>query len=272
MVPEICKKPWKFAVQPFRIVNRLYYVGNASVSSYLIDSGDGLILLDTGYPQTLYLLLESIRRLGFDPDDIKLVIHSHGHYDHIGGTRAIKELTGARAAMGEPDARMIVESPELTWAPEYGLEFYEAFETELPLTDGQVIEMGHVTVRCVHTPGHTDGCFSFFFDILWDDHVLTVGTFGGPGLNTLTDEYLARYGLPQTRRIQYLNSLERLRKERVDVFIGVHPDQNRTFRKLQRWAGLSNPFVDPAEWQRFLDLLERAARRLFSKSEVVRND
>lgn len=68
MLPEILAHPWKFYVEPFRIAGGLYFVGNADVSVYLIDTGDGLILLDTAFPQTLYLLLESIRRLGFDPE------------------------------------------------------------------------------------------------------------------------------------------------------------------------------------------------------------
>lgn len=263
MTPEICKKPWKYAVSPFKIYDGLYYVGNTVVSSHLIDTGDGLILLDTGFPQTTYLLLESIRQLGYSPCEIKLILHSHGHYDHIGGTKALVELTKATVAMGASDAEMILNHPELTWAPEYGVQFYESFETDLLLSDGQEITMGNVSLRCVHTPGHTDGCFSYFFDLNEADQLVTVGTFGGPGLNTLTSEYLAKYNLPITRRASYLNSIERLKRERVDLFIGVHPEQSRTFRKRQRLGESGNPFVDPREWHRFLNALERAALSLF---------
>jgi metallo-beta-lactamase class B len=101
MKEDICIHPWKYTIEPFRIVGPLYYVGNEKVSSHLVDTGSGLILLDTTFPQTTYLLLESIRQLGFDPADIRLILHSHGHYDHFGGTRAIVELTQAKTAMGE---------------------------------------------------------------------------------------------------------------------------------------------------------------------------
>ena len=75
MVEDTCIHPWDYAVEPFRIAGGLYYVGNKYVSSHLIDTGDGLILLDTSFPQTVYLLLESIRRLGFYPADIHTILH-----------------------------------------------------------------------------------------------------------------------------------------------------------------------------------------------------
>ena len=94
MIAYICCRPWEFRVEPFRIAGNVHYVGNSDVSSHLIDTGDGLILLDTAFPQTVYLLLESVRRLGFRPDDLRWIVHCHGHYDHFGGTRALGELTG----------------------------------------------------------------------------------------------------------------------------------------------------------------------------------
>ena len=79
MLTEICSRPWKFAVAPFRVIGNVYYVGNSNVSSHLIDTGDGLILLDTAFPQTVYLLLESIRRLGFDPVPVAIVDDENEH-------------------------------------------------------------------------------------------------------------------------------------------------------------------------------------------------
>ena len=125
MPADICMHPWKYYVEPFRIAGNLYYVGNSDVSSHLIDTGQGLILLDTAFPQTVYLLLESIRRLGFNPDDIRLILHCHGHYDHFGGTRVLVELSrsrfqaGAKTALGEADIEILKERPDLSWAPEY---------------------------------------------------------------------------------------------------------------------------------------------------------
>jgi len=252
--------PWKYYVQPFRIAGNLYYVGNSDVSSHLMDTGQGLILLDTAYPQTVYLLLESIRRLGFDPDDIRLILHCHGHYDHFGGTRALVELTGAKTALGEEDIEILKERPDLSWAPEYGLEFYETFEVDRPLVDGETIALGGTSIECLHIPGHTPGAMSYFFEMDDSGDTYTVGIHGGPGLNTLSEDYLKKYGLSMSRRTDYVRSLQRLKKRPVDVFIGAHPGQNATLAKRALMTDGSNPFLDKTAWPMFLETLEQRAK------------
>ena len=263
MPAEICSHPWKFHVRPFRIAGGLYYVGNSSVSSHLIDTGEGLILLDSAFPQTVYLLLESIRRLGFDPDDMAYIVHCHGHYDHFGGTKAIVEVAGAQTFLGEADREILESRPELSWAPEYGVEFHETFRVDTPLRDGDVVSLGHTSIECVHTPGHTAGSMSYFFALYEKEQTYKAGIHGGPGLNTLTDEYLEEYGLPRSRRADYMKSLEKLKRRTVDIHLGAHPDQNDTFGKRAVMTEQTNPFIDREAWPRFLDKLEKAARSSF---------
>ena len=100
---SITRSPWLYDTEPFHIADNLYYVGNTSVSSHLIDTGEGLLLLDTTYQQTGYMLLESIRKLGFDPADIRWILHSHGHIDHFGATRMLVEKYGCKTYMPEAD-------------------------------------------------------------------------------------------------------------------------------------------------------------------------
>lgn len=260
MPPEVCTHPWRFHVEPFRVAGNLYYVGNSNVSAHLIDTGAGLILLDTGFPQTVYLLLESVRRLGFDPRDIAYILNCHGHYDHLGGTRAIVDLTGAETFLGEGDIEILTRRPELSWAPEYGVEFYEAFDVDHPLRGGEVISLGRTSIEVVHTPGHTPGTMSYFFEVIEGGRACTVGIHGGPGINTLSDDYLRQYGLPAGRRLDYMRSLERLKRKQVDIFIGAHPDQNQTLRKRELMSAEVNPFVDPQAWPQFLEARAQAAR------------
>jgi metallo-beta-lactamase class B len=261
---DICIHPWKYFVEPFRIAGNLYYVGNRDVSSHLIDTGEGLILIDTAFPQTVYLLLESIRRLGFNPADLELILHCHAHYDHFGGTRALVELTGAKTALGKEDIAILTERPELSWAPEYGMEFHETFNVDMSLVDGQVIALGALAIECLHIPGHTPGSMSYFFEVKDGGRTFKVGIHGGPGLNTLSAEYLEKYGLPMSRREDYMNSLRRLKEREVDIFIGAHPGQNRTLEKRDLMGkGEQNPFVAPQDWHAFLDGLEENARNLF---------
>jgi len=244
-------------------MGNLYYVGNSDVSSHLINTGQGLILLDTAFPQTVYLLLESVRRLGFNPDDICYILHCHGHYDHFGGTRAIVELTGAKTALGEDDIEILKERPELSWAPEYSVEFYETFEVDEPLTDGQIFSIGNTSIECLHIPGHTPGAMSYFFEISDSVNTYTVGIHGGPGLNTLSKEYLQKYGLPLSRRADYMNSLQKLKNQAVDVFIGAHPGQNATLTKRTLMKDGENPFLDRTAWLVFLETLEKNAKIQF---------
>ena len=89
---DILRSPWLCDVAPFRIADNLYYVGNSDVSCHLVDTGEGLLLLDTSYSSAAYLLLESIRSLGFDPKDVKWILHSHGHIDHFGCTRMLVDI------------------------------------------------------------------------------------------------------------------------------------------------------------------------------------
>ena len=264
MPADICAHPWKYHVEPFRIIGNLYYVGNSDVSSHLIDTTQGLVLLDTGFPQTVYLLLESVRRLGFNPDDIRYILHCHGHYDHFGGTRAIVELTGAKTALGADDIEILKSRPELSWAPEYGVEFYEVFEVDEPLADGQIISLGNTSIECLHIPGHTPGAMSYFFEISDSGNTYMVGIHGGPGLNTLSEGYLKKYGLPLSRRNDYITSLQRLKTRAVDVFIGAHPGQNATLIKRDLMEDNRNPFLDKTAWPTFLETLEKNARREFN--------
>jgi len=263
MTHDICMRPWEFAVEPFRIIDKLYYVGSRNVSSHLIDTGEGLMLIDTGFPQTVYLLLESIRRLGFDPDDIEYIVHCHGHYDHFGGTRAIVELTGAKTCLGEGDLEILDDRLELSWAPEYGVEFYEVFDVDVPLNGGDVVSLGNVSIECMSIPGHTPGAMAFFFEMTEKGEKYTVGMHGGPGLNTLQDAYMEKNSLPKSRREDYMKSLMRLKERTVDITLGAHPGQSNTFGKRDGMTEERNPFIDREFWPKLLERLEVGARKNF---------
>ena len=264
MTEDICIHPWKYAVEPFRIAGPLYYVGNKKVSSHLIDTGSGLILLDTAFPQTVYLLLESIRQLGFDPGDIRLILHSHGHYDHFGGTRAIVELTDARTAMGEDDAFILTKRPELSFASEYGVGFHEEFAVDIPLEDGQKLGMGNITIECAHIPGHTPGNMSYFFTIHDNGRGYSVGFHGGHGIKVFSDRYISKYGLSYEARRHYLDSIKKMKAWSPDIFIASHPSQNQALAKSEKMTGEKNPFIDKKAWPTFLSQLENNAQENFN--------
>ena len=97
------KNPWEGTIEPFRIIGNVYFVGTYQSSAHLIDTGDGLILIDTGYENALYLVVRSIFKLGFTPEDIKYIINTHWHWDHTEGTAPLAHMSGAKTLIGRYD-------------------------------------------------------------------------------------------------------------------------------------------------------------------------
>lgn len=221
-------------IEPFRIIDSVYFCGVYQSSSHLIDTGDGLLLIDAGYDYTLPLLIDSIHRLGFDPKDIKYIFSTHRHFDHTDGNELMHALTGAKVMIGEYDAN----GTELKYRP------------DIKLRDGDVLKMGNKEFRFMWTPGHTRGTMSVFFDTVDNGVTYRVGMFGGAGSNTLERGNIEYYdGCIE----DYINSLDRLDKEHVDIFIGNHCWNNDTDEKgrILRETG-ENRFIDPEEFHRFI--------------------
>ena len=233
-------------IAPFKVAGNLYFVGEYRASSHLIDTGDGLILIDVGYAGSGEMVAESISLLGYDVRDVKMILLSHGHRDHSGGAPEIVAMSGAKVYMFREDMRYLT-----------------GFTPDVFFNDGDVINLGNTSILCLHTPGHTAGTASFFFDVCEDGETLRVGTFGGAGVNQLKRPFLDARGLPYTLRRDYLRSIERLRGEHVDVFLGNHTWQSKTREKLEKLAaGEANPFINPAEWLKFLNSCERTMLRV----------
>lgn len=189
-------KYWEWALPPCQISDELYYVGTKHGPSHLLDTGDGLTLIDTGFPQNAYMILENIRALGFNPYKIKNIIHTHAHVDHMGSTRAIVSMTGAKTWLGKGDEDAASGKNDLAYYKEYELPFLEPFVPNFTLSDKQTVKLGNVEILFLSTPGHTDGTLSLFLDLHWQGKTYRGGMFGGAGLNTLSKDYLSRHGLP----------------------------------------------------------------------------
>ncbi|WP_417170992.1 MBL fold metallo-hydrolase [Victivallis sp.] len=255
-------------IKPFKICGNIYFVGTEPASSHLIATEEGLILLDSGYPQTLHHVIESIWELGFDSREIRCVIHSHGHYDHLGATRALLELADAETFLGAEDVDYANGTLDLTWAKELGYVYKEAFEPDHALRDGDRIRLGTTEILCLATPGHTPGTMSFFFDTEENGVRYRAGMHGGVGVNSMTAEFLNRYHLPFDCREKFFAGLERLKREHVDVPLGNHVHCNDTLGKAARiGSGAGNPFIAPGEW---IPFLETCAERLQRQIEAER--
>ncbi len=241
-------------VAPFRMAGNIWYIGDKRVCSHLIDTGDGLIVIDTGFPRTEFLIFQSIWEAGFDPKDIKIILHSHGHGDHYGATEPLVSMFGCKTYVGEADAKLFRERPERF------SHFHETpvrmFVPDVELKDGDVVKLGNTTITCIATPGHSPGVFSFFFDTVEDGKTYRAGTFGGAGFNTLYKEAYRKSGYPETTQQDFLHSVNKVIDEKVDIVLENHPASTFPKRKKTLADPLGpNPFIDPAEWHKNIERL-----------------
>ncbi len=227
---------------PFRMAGNLYFVGSRNPSSHLLDTGDGLILIDTGYEENAEMIVNSMEKLGFDIRDVKYIIHSHGHGDHTFATAKLAKLSGAETFLNSRDIRYL----EGRFIPDHDIR------------DGDIIKLGNTEILCLETPGHTAGTVSFFFNIQENGKTYRAAMFGGAGTNQLKKDYLKNKGLNTLPRGQFFKSIQRLKKEHVDIFVGNHSWQNDTLGNYEKsLTSDTNPFIDETRWGAFLDKVEK---------------
>jgi len=244
----LCKE----TIDPLKIFGNLYFVGTKPASVHIIDTGRGLIMLDTGYQQSLYIVIDNMYKVGLNPHDVKYILLTHGHIDHFGAAKALKDLTGAKLVLGKEDREYANGNLDLSYAKELGMEFNETFEADILLSDGDEITLGNTTVTSVATPGHTPGAMSYFFDVTNGKITFRAGLHGGMGINTLSREFLEKHNLPFSLRDRFVSSMKRLNEEKVDIFLGNHMQHNDTEGKAQRLkSGDEYAFVNPDEWSKY---------------------
>lgn len=231
-------------VDPFQVAPHIYYVGNSYVGSYLIESSDGLILIDQGFSETVHMLFESIRKLCFNPKDIKHLLISHGHVDHCGGTRLVQEYTGAKVYMSQIDYKMMKEHPE--WVSLGNVNCLD-FTVDYFYSDSTPLNFGDIEIETKLTAGHTPGTTSFFiYDYDFDGTKYRCAMHGGLGFNTMRQDFFEKYPTwPRDLSVSYLKSMESLIGEIVDIPLPSHPAQFPIMDKAGRYEdGDKNPFID----------------------------
>ena len=244
-------------VHPFQIFGNVWYVGDDWVCVHLIDTGDGLLLLDSGNIGASAMLVNAIWEAGFRPADVRWIIHSHGHLDHIGAAGFFKRMFGTKLLLGAPDAEMFRERPSLSLLQCANNAQEALFEPDAAIRNGDRLVLGKTTLDCRLVPGHTAGCVALFFDAHDGAETRRCGYYGGFGFNTLKRAYLESFGFDvEQARQTYLDSLAKVRDEKVEIFLGNHCQNNDTIGRRKRQLenpGGPNPFIDPDAWRLYLD-------------------
>lgn len=153
---------WDKAGPPFRIHANSWYVGTCGISAILITGDEGHILIDGGTQAGAAMIARNIESLGFKLSDVKLLLHSHEHFDHVGGLAELQRLTGARV-LASPQARPVLASGKASSDdPQFGMHApFAAIRVDATVTDGSVVRLGTLALTAIATPGHTPGALSW---------------------------------------------------------------------------------------------------------------
>lgn len=243
-------------VEPFQMYGNLYYVGDSWVCVHIIDTGAGLLMIDAGNCGAGTMLVHSIWKLGFDPSNVKWIILSHGHADHFGAVTFFKQMFDTKIYIGAPDAKMLRERPELSMVQESGNCMDTLFDIDVEIHDHDILKFGNTEIRFRLVPGHTEGCIACFFDAVNGKDKKRVGYYGGFGFNTLQKDFLMEIGDTDfTMRKQYLNSLEKVRNETVELFMPNHTANVNLLQKREYMINHpgENPFINSNAWGEYLD-------------------
>jgi len=237
------------AFPPHKIVGNIYYVGTNSLASFLVTTPQGHILINTSYERTVPIIKASVEKLGFKFTDIKIILGSHAHGDHMEGDALAKELSGGQVmAMAE-------DVPALQRMQPGG----KAHPIDKVLHDGDEVNLGGTTLHALLTPGHTRGCTTWTMDVQENGKPLRVVIIGSLGVNpgfVLVNNKDA----PQIVE-EFERAYKVMRSLRADVPLGSHPGMYNMAEKYARIGKGPNPYIDPAGYKAELDLVEGVFRR-----------
>jgi len=242
---------------PAKVFDNLYFVGGSVHSSWALTTSQGIILIDTIYPYNSEELVGGgLQKLGLDPKNIKYVVISHAHGDHIGGAETLQTRYGARVVMGGPDWDTVAKYPNRfkTMAP----------KRDIVATEGMKITLGDATVTIWLTPGHTPGTLSYTFTVRDRGRPVNVAYSGGTAFN-----FVNNTPDPGIRNFQtYIESQQKMAAKAAavgaTVLLSNHSEFDNAVNKNRMLAGRGNgphPYEIGADWiQRYFKVMQGCAR------------
>lgn len=206
-------------IEPFRIVGNIYYVGAADVSSYLITTSDGHILVDSGVNEMPVGIRDNVEKLGFRIEDVRILLSSHAHFDHVQGHAVLQRMTGAQVMALDADADALEAGRDLS---PLGFEGWEPVRVDRRLQDGESITLGETTMTPTWVPGHTPGCTTWSLDVVDDGQTMNVAIFGCNGPNAGV-QITNNPRFPDLAE-QTMVGFDNLAKLDPDIYLTGHPE------------------------------------------------
>jgi metallo-beta-lactamase class B len=271
LAPSIFAQPaktpdeWTRPFPAFRIVGNVYWVGTYDLSTFLITTPQGHILINTGLAQTVPQIAAGVEKLGFKMSDVKILTATHGHYDHAAGLAELKRMTGAKVVIMEQDADLLETGGKADFR--FGDDLSARFEpvtVDRRLKNGDKIELGGVALSAHLHAGHTKGSTSFTLDVRENGKTYRVGIMNmgsiNPGVRVT--------GMPRFPDIEqaYAKTFHDQKEMKIDVWLASHASQFGLHKKYKPGDAYDpNRFVDPQGFQKSVAELEQVYRDQVAK-------
>ena len=256
--------PIEKAFPPHRVIGNVFYVGSKDLASYLITTPEGHILINTGFEETVPLIRGSVEALGFKMRDIKIILASHAHSDHVAGHSLAQELTGAKVFVMQGDDDVIASGGKGQYL--YTDSRWKPCPVDRVLKDGDEVKLGGVTLTARRTPGHTRGCTTWTWRVADGGKDYTIVVIGSPNVNP-GYRLEANKDYPEIAD-DFAETFKILKSLPCDVFLGAHGAYYGMEAKYARLQEADkNPFIDPAGYNEYVELKEQAFRKTLEEQK-----
>jgi metallo-beta-lactamase class B len=256
---------WNYAFPPYQVIDNVHYVGTSEIAQFLITTPEGHLLLDSGFEASVPRLRDDIGALGFRFQDIKLLLSSHAHIDHVQAHSLVRRLTGATVVCSQRDGLVLEGGGK--GDPEYeGTYSWPPCPVDRVVSDGDEVALGGTTLTARLTPGHTMGA------ITWTMRLKPAPTEPGrarpldlvffPSANINPGVRLRGNARYPSIAADFERSFAIWKSLPCDVFLGAHGSffGMREKRRRQRAGERPNPFIDPEGYRRFVANAEQRYR------------
>lgn len=248
--------------EPFpahRVIGNVYYVGSKDLATYLITTPAGHILINSGFERTVPLIRKSVESLGFKITDVKILLASHAHSDHVAGHALLQKITGAQVFVMHGDDDVISSGGVGQYL--YTGSRWTPCKVDRVLNDNDTVTLGGVTLTAHLTPGHTRGCTTWTWPVTDAGKAYNVVVIGSPNAN-------AGYQLVNNAdypliAADYEKTFTVLKRLPCDIFLGAHGAYYGMLAKYDRAkaGAAANPFIDPDGYRAYVEDREKAFRK-----------
>jgi len=248
---------WHEPFPAHKVVGNVYYVGSRGLATFLITTPDGHVLINSGFDRTVPLIQKSVESLGFKITDVKILLASHAHSDHVAGLARLQKLTGAKVCVMRGDDQVVASGGKGQYR--YTTDRWDPCKVDRVLKDRDEVKLGGVTLVARLTPGHTRGCTTWTWKVEDGGKKYDVVVIGSPNVNP-GFRLVNNKDYPEIAA-DFAKTFEVLKSLPCDVFLGAHGayyDMVERYGLLKK--GHANAFVNPEGYKEFVAQKERAFR------------